>query len=73
MASSDSAPTQTPLSAEELRTLDAYWRAANYLCAGMLYLHRNPLLREPLQPEDIKARLLGLWGSDPGRTSSGCI
>jgi xylulose-5-phosphate/fructose-6-phosphate phosphoketolase len=57
----------TPLSADDLRKLDAYWRAANYLCAGMLYLQRNPLLREPLQPDHIKARLLGHWGSDPGQ------
>ena len=67
MASTDSTSTQTPLPAEELRTLDAYWRAANYLCAGMLYLQRNPLLREPLQPDHIKARLLCHWGSDPGQ------
>ena len=57
----------TPLSADDLRKLDAYWRAANYLCAGMLYLQRNPLLREPLQPDHIKDRLLGHWGSDPGQ------
>ena len=47
---------------------DAYWRACNYLCAGMLYLRDNPLLREPLKPEHIKNRLLGHWGSDPGQT-----
>jgi xylulose-5-phosphate/fructose-6-phosphate phosphoketolase len=57
-----------PLSAEELRLTDAYWRACNYLCAGMLYLRNNPLLREPLRPEHIKNRLLGHWGSDPGQT-----
>ena len=56
------------LSAEELSHLDAYWRACNYLCAGMIYLHDNPLLREPLKPEHIKKRLLGHWGSDPGQT-----
>ncbi|MGO9062693.1 MAG: phosphoketolase [Candidatus Binataceae bacterium] len=67
MASSDSTSSPTPLSTDDLRQLDAYWRAANYLCAGMLYLQRNPLLREPLQPEHIKARLLGHWGSDPGQ------
>ncbi len=66
MPSSD-LPRSTPLSADDLRKLDAYWRAANYLCAGMLYLQRNPLLREPLQPDHIKARLLGHWGSDPGQ------
>ncbi len=53
---------------DELRRIDAYWRACNYLCAGMLYLQANPLLREPLLPEHIKNRLLGHWGSDPGQT-----
>ncbi len=48
--------------------MDAYWRACNYLCVGMLYLRENPLLREPLKPEHIKNRLLGHWGSDPGQT-----
>jgi xylulose-5-phosphate/fructose-6-phosphate phosphoketolase len=57
-----------PLNAEELRKMDAYWRACNYLCLGMLYLRANPLLREPLKPEHIKNRLLGHWGSDPGQT-----
>ncbi len=57
-----------PLLADELRKMDAYWRACNYLCAGMLYLLENPLLREPLKPEHIKNRLLGHWGSDPGQT-----
>jgi xylulose-5-phosphate/fructose-6-phosphate phosphoketolase len=60
--------TSLPLSDEELRLTDAYWRACNYLCAGMLYLRENPLLREPLKPEHIKNRLLGHWGSDPGQT-----
>src|ERR1700687_2146446 len=57
---------QAPLSADELRKIDAYWSACNYLCAGMLYLQGNPLLREPLRPEHIKARLLGHWGTSPG-------
>src|SRR3984957_11058035 len=57
-----------PLSADELRKIDAYWRACNYLCVGMLYLLENPLLREPLKPGQIKNRLLGHWGSDPGQT-----
>jgi xylulose-5-phosphate/fructose-6-phosphate phosphoketolase len=57
-----------PLSADELRKVDAYWRACNYLCVGMLYLLENPLLREPLKAEHIKNRLLGHWGSDPGQT-----
>ncbi|MGB7864724.1 MAG: phosphoketolase, partial [Candidatus Sulfotelmatobacter sp.] len=58
----------TTLSVEELRKMDAYWRACNYLSAGMIYLRSNPLLREPLQPEHIKNRLLGHWGSDPGQS-----
>jgi xylulose-5-phosphate/fructose-6-phosphate phosphoketolase len=51
---------------DELVQLDAYWRAANYLCVGQIYLLDNPLLREPLRPEHIKPRLLGHWGTDPG-------
>jgi xylulose-5-phosphate/fructose-6-phosphate phosphoketolase len=50
----------------ELRLLDAYWRAANYLSVGQIYLLDNPLLREPLRPSDIKPRLLGHWGTTPG-------
>jgi xylulose-5-phosphate/fructose-6-phosphate phosphoketolase len=67
MSASVSAP-ETVLSAEELRQIDAYWRACNYLCAGMIYLRDNPLLQEPLQAEHIKKRLLGHWGSDPGQS-----
>ncbi|MGH2413405.1 MAG: phosphoketolase, partial [Microcystaceae cyanobacterium] len=55
-----------PLSAEELRKIHAFWRAANYLAIGMIYLRENPLLKEPLKPEQIKNRLLGHWGSSPG-------
>jgi xylulose-5-phosphate/fructose-6-phosphate phosphoketolase len=51
---------------EELSRLDAYWRAANYLSVGQIYLLDNPLLREPLKPEHIKPRLLGHWGTTPG-------
>src|SRR5665213_2977091 len=54
--------------ADELRKMDAYWRACNYLSAGMIYLRDNPLLREPLKPEHTKNRLLGHWGSDPGKS-----
>jgi xylulose-5-phosphate/fructose-6-phosphate phosphoketolase len=54
------------LSTEELRLIDAYWRAANYLSVGQIYLLTNPLLREPLQPEHIKPRLLGHFGTTPG-------
>src|SRR6266702_4729751 len=50
----------------DLRSLDAYWRAANYLTLGKIYLQANPLLREPLRPEHIKPRLLGHWGTSPG-------
>ncbi|WP_405149279.1 phosphoketolase family protein [Sphaerisporangium sp. NBC_01403] len=50
----------------ELERIDAYWRAANYLSVGQIYLLGNPLLREPLRPEHIKPRLLGHWGTTPG-------
>lgn len=56
----------TPLSTEELQKMHAFWRAANYLAVGMIYLRDNPLLRKPLTSEDIKQRLLGHWGSSPG-------
>ena len=55
-----------PLSPDELRKMDAYWRAANYLSVGQIYLFHNPLLKEPLKPEHIKPRLLGHWGTTPG-------
>jgi xylulose-5-phosphate/fructose-6-phosphate phosphoketolase len=58
--------TVHPLSAEELRKINAYWRAANYLAVGQIYLFDNPLLREPLKLEHIKPRLLGHWGTTPG-------
>jgi len=67
MTATVAAPAET-LSAEEIRAMDAYWRACNYLCAGMIYLHDNPLLRQPLDADHIKKRLLGHWGSDPGQT-----
>src|SRR5690349_10626695 len=54
------------LSAQELSGLDAYWRAANYLSVGQIYLLDNPLLEEPLEPAHIKPRLLGHWGTTPG-------
>src|SRR6516225_9471501 len=56
----------TPLSADELRSIEIYWRACNYLGLGMIYLQDNPLLTEPLRPEHIKNRLLGHWGTSPG-------
>lgn len=58
--------TTGPLSSEELRTIHAYWRAANYLSVGQIYLYKNPLLREPLKLEQIKPRILGHWGTTPG-------
>ncbi|MFV2104350.1 phosphoketolase [Micromonospora sp. LOL_024] len=58
--------SQRTLTDDELRRLDAYWRAANYLTVGQIYLLDNPLLREPLSAEHIKPRLLGHWGTSPG-------
>src|SRR5438309_558955 len=55
-----------PLSADELAQVDAWWRAANYLSVGQIYLLDNPLLTEPLRPEHVKPRLLGHWGTTPG-------
>ena len=55
-----------PLSPEEIRRLDAHWRAANYLSVGQIYLYANPLLTEPLRIDHIKPRLLGHWGTTPG-------
>jgi len=55
-----------PLTSNELSKIDRYWRAANYLSVGQIYLRQNALLREPLRPEHIKPRLLGHWGTTPG-------
>ena len=69
VASADSAKSSVsiqPLSREELRKMDAYWRAANYVSVGQIYLYANPLLREPLKLDHIKPRLLGHWGTTPG-------
>src|SRR5467141_797773 len=60
------AATAGPLSAEEQRKMDAYWRASNYLSVGQIYLLDNPLLKEPLKREHVKPRLLGHWGTSPG-------
>jgi xylulose-5-phosphate/fructose-6-phosphate phosphoketolase len=57
---------QTPLSADELKKIDAYWRASNYLSVGQIYLYDNPLLKKPLTKEHVKPRLLGHWGTTPG-------
>src|SRR5690242_7430273 len=56
-----------PVAPDLLRRIDAYWRAANYLCVGQIYLFDNPLLREPLAPSHVKPRLLGHWGTTPGQ------
>jgi xylulose-5-phosphate/fructose-6-phosphate phosphoketolase len=61
-------PAAGPLAPDALARIDAWWRASLFLCAGMLYLRDNPLLKEPLKIEQIKKRLLGHWGSDPGQT-----
>src|SRR5262245_48909423 len=55
-----------PLQPEQLRQMQRYWSAANYLTIAQIYLRENPLLREPLRPEHIKPRLLGHWGTSPG-------
>jgi xylulose-5-phosphate/fructose-6-phosphate phosphoketolase len=55
-----------PLTSTELDAIDAWWRAANYLSVGQIYLMGNPLLTEPLRPEHVKPRLLGHWGTPPG-------
>jgi xylulose-5-phosphate/fructose-6-phosphate phosphoketolase len=55
-----------PLTSEELRAINAYWRTANYLSVGQIYLLANPMLKEPLKVEHIKPRLLGHWGTTPG-------
>src|SRR6201987_1635027 len=56
----------SPLTSDEVALIDAYWRAANYLSVGQIYLLDNPLLREPLRPEHVKPRLLGHFGTTPG-------
>jgi xylulose-5-phosphate/fructose-6-phosphate phosphoketolase len=60
--------TASPLAPAELEALHAWWRAANYLSVGQIYLLDNPLLREPLGPQHVKPRLLGHWGTTPGLT-----
>src|SRR3954453_7729776 len=58
--------SQGPLDPGELAAIDAYWRAANYLSVGQIYLMDNPLLTEPLKAQPVKPRLLGHWGTTPG-------
>src|SRR6187549_873999 len=60
------APATGPLSADELRKIDAWWRASNYLSVGQIYLFDNPLLKKPLKREHVKPRLVGHWGTTPG-------
>lgn len=62
-------PMPKPLATDLLHRLDAYWRAANYLSVGQIYLFDNPLLKEPLQLKHVKPRLLGHWGTTPASTS----
>ncbi len=61
-----------PLTVEEVRLMNAYWRAANYLSVGQIYLYDNPLLRQPLTIKHRKPRLLGHWGATPGLNFS-CV
>jgi xylulose-5-phosphate/fructose-6-phosphate phosphoketolase len=56
---------ETPLTNSELESMNAFWRACNYLSVGMIYLRENPLLSEPLKNEHVKHRLLGHWGASP--------
>ena len=71
MSVSQASAISSPLAAEQLNQIDAWWRAANYLAVGMIYLQDNPLLSEPLRPEHIKNRLLGTGVQAPVRPSSG--
>jgi len=61
------AAARPALSDQALQKIDAYWRAANYLSVGQIYLRDNPLLREPLKLQHVKPRLLGHWGTCPGQ------
>lgn len=71
-AVSQSGLAEGPLDAEELRKIDAYWRASLYLSVGMIFLLDNPLLKEPLKMEHIKKRLLGIGDRIPARPLPGC-
>ena len=66
MAQAETTESVNHLSKHEVHQIDAYWRAANYLTVGQIYLLDNPLLREPLRIEHVKTRLLGHWGTSPG-------
>src|ERR1700721_1789938 len=67
------AKSNGPLSADTLAKMNAYWRAANYLSVGQIYLKDNPMLERPLTLDDIKPRLLGHWGTTPGLNFLTCI
>src|SRR6476659_6364865 len=66
MKTANSDTAGKPLTPERLKNIDAYWRAANYLSVGQIYLYDNPLLKKPLALKHIKPRLLGHWGTTPG-------
>ena len=66
MLTTGHAPSLPPITAAEVDSIDAWWRACNYLTIGQIYLQDNALLRVPLSPEHIKPRLLGHWGTSPG-------
>src|SRR5213595_920518 len=66
MKMNDAKRVDDPLAPDRLRKMDAYWRAANYLSVGQIYLYDNPLLKQPLKKEHVKPRLLGHWGTTPG-------
>ncbi len=67
-------PTEraNPLTAELIHNIDAYWRAANYLSVGQIYLYDNPLLKEPLKLSHVKPLVVGHWGTTRARTSPTC-
>src|SRR5271165_1598600 len=65
--SSRTSGKKDPLEPEELRKINAYWRAANYLSVGQIYLYDNPLLREPLKLAHVKPLVVGHWGTTPGQ------
>src|SRR5215831_3580000 len=65
-AETPSQSAKNPLTPDQLRKMDAWWRAANYLSVGQTYLYKNPLLKEPLKKEHVKPRLVGHWGTTPG-------
>src|SRR5262249_13432449 len=70
---SEEAMMANALSDKERALMDAYWRAANYLSVGQIYLYDNPLLKQPLTNDHIKPRLLGHWGTTPGVASENSI